>query len=339
MLLCPQRKTHLWIPFFFAFLLGSAQALADFSVNVMPSPHAKDLQQIRGLSLEQKAEARESHGTESRFLARVKGSFVAPRRSLLIKDKKIEVKPDGRFDIYIPLTGDSTRVVLRSVDLHGNVETQEVLLLAGSWVNEPRPPRHSASGGLGFTFLNYQETTYSTLTQIALTVKGQYSFVIVPPRWDVALSGYATALPLTSSWQDRNIRFLGANLRVGYTFTPGNSPWRVSLMAGGYYTTTLIQGENFGFTGMAGPQIYPVVHRTLTSNHSVSGYFKFSPILQGVAPTFESNEIAAGGAWTLPFIKGRRISITLDVARLHLNIQNVIYIDSNSATLGVGYQL
>lgn len=282
----------------------------------------------------------------TRAFVRLEGVY-SRQNSVLLWGEKVATRTDERgsqsFVLEVPLTGDLTSVRLFAVDLVGNVENEEAIVsvpdlqarLARSRTVEPS--RYQVSVAVGYSVCSYRETLVPDFSQTALTAKASLGYVLAPPRWDLGISGYFTALPLTANRADASLRFLGVNLRAGYALPAVAEPWRLAIMAGLYYTTTFVTGDAFGFQNMAGPQIFPVLRRSVDSRNSVSAYFKYSPILSGVVPSFSSSEIASGASWSRLLSGGGNVSVSIDVARLGINIGGVLDIVSNSATIGTAY--
>lgn len=195
--------------------------------------------------------------------------------------------------------------------------------------------------GTGITFYDYKDSRTDDTASSAITAKASMLYVLKPKLVDLALNSYITVLPI-STVGPNELRFLGFNARVGYNFQKIPTPWRLAVMGGFYYTTTLrSSSDGFGFTHMMGPQIYPVVSRSFKNQTSAYGYFKYSPVSGGgFSLNSSSSEVALGGGYSFwaPFPGGlkRLITATLDIARLSLLIEDVS-IQSTSTTIGLSY--
>jgi hypothetical protein len=93
-----------------------------------------------------------------------------------------------------------------------------------------------------------------------------------------------------------------------------------------------------GFRNMYGPQIFPSARYELSNGDALAVYFKFSPIMNGLSPSFDSTELAAGASW-IHGVKGHPVSLNADFADLNIAIQHALFIQSRSATFSVGYGL
>jgi len=309
----------------------------------------------------------QSFGDDLRVLVTLKGSYNSKDQwTLSWKDQKqvklLKVDKAGNFAITLPLYAKATSVDIMAVGPMGEVEEEEVGIDFpdyDAFKNHAKfePPKRSSLGvSLGVTSINYTETDCSPLSELALTAKVSYQSLIFPPNWDVAFNVYGTAMPLTSTVASTNIRFLGANARIGFVVPFVTSPWRLSIMGGGYYTTSLVSqpaavihtlAEYSGFNNMYGPQIFPVLSRKFGKADSIYLYSKFSPIMNNFIPTFASTEFAVGGGWSHPLPNGTPLTIAVDFDDLNLNFPYIdntgqaanylIQSQSISISLGVGF--
>jgi hypothetical protein len=192
--------------------------------------------------------------------------------------------------------------------------------------------------GLGPSLIAYKETAEPDFSEVVLTVKGGIQYAL-NPKWSVALGGYMSLLPLTTNVPERTIRFLGLNLRLGYQLPFLQKPWILSLMGGWYYTTTFSSTPVlYGFTGMAGPQIFPVLVRTLSSRTIGSMYVKYALVSAGFGIAPQGSEIASGIALSYLLSNGKSLSFSVDAAQFSLAIEDTIFITSRSLSLGVGFK-
>jgi hypothetical protein len=81
----------------------------------------------------------------------------------------------------------------------------------------------------------------------------------------------------------------------------------------------------FGFNSLSGPQLYPVVQRSLANGQAVRGYLKIAPLASNVsALTLQSREVAAGAEYVYQFDKGRPRSVQLDISDLKIIIDKTV---------------
>lgn len=243
-----------------------------------------------------------------------------------------------------------------TVDAYGKVRRERVVIRTpnyADWAKLQNPKsvisEHHLSVGIALTAIQYEESSLSrpvTLDkEFALTVKASYSHRLFSSlRWDFGLSGFLTALPLTSSDRDVALRFLGLNARLGYVFPGLPETWRLSLMAGYYYNTSIASAANpeniLGYSGVGGPELYPTFRKTLANGRSILGYFKFAPVTSSLSIlNLSSREIAVGLGYGFELGKNHPASVALDISQIRILIPsyNGFMATSNTQSLGLNY--
>ena len=250
------------------------------------------------------------------------GRFQRTDWSLLFRDTSITPQAsDGSFSIDVTLHGQRTPVLFQAISPFGQVEKAEGEIVFSGWEKiakkwKPGPTwGGSLSAGLGVSLIAFTQSNVEPLNMKALTFKASYGYRFKNSRLDFGMSSFLTALPLTTS--DVTIRFFGFNGRVGYAIPGINAPWRVSLMAGAYYTTTFADSL-IGYQHVGGPMFFPVVQRAFAKGAAFAGYFKFSPISDGMQfLDMSSREIAGGISWSEP-VGRNRLSFSLDISDLKI---------------------
>lgn len=247
------------------------------------------------------------------------------------------------FRYEVPVKGATSTINLVAIGPMGEIEKEAVVVeisdREGAEVSSRQEPprRFNFNSSLGYTNLAYSETDIESYSMHGLTAKLGVQYLLAPPAWDLGFSAYGTVTPLSDNQADVDARFFGVNLRVGYSLPFVPEPWKVSLMAGSYYTTMLVTDRAFGFKNMAGPQVFPVVRRAFAGGSSVSSYFKFSPIMNGLSIlAFDHREIAGGLGYVRPLKNGHPLIFGLDAADLKLALGEVT-IHSRSLSFSVGY--
>lgn len=254
--------------------------------------------------------------------------------------------PVKEFRIDVPLIQDDTPVDIVAIGPHGEVEHERFLLRVAklsAYVEDVKKnpvKKDYLVGSMSLSSIGYSETRHPDFSMVALTGKISYQRLLLPPRWDVGISTYLTLLPITDSRSDITARFFGLNFRFGYVVPGIKDPWRLSILAGSYYTTMFVTNKTFGFRNMSGPQLFPNAQRKLENGDILGFYLKFSPMMNGWSflSLSKSREIAAGGSWSHVLENGQPLSLSLDVANFTLTINN-IDISSTSVSVGAGYGL
>ncbi len=272
----------------------------------------------------------------------LEGKFSYSGTTLIIDSRPVPITFTNGFSLEMRLFEPRTAVDLETINETGDSEHERIYVvfegkrqLDQKAEELKKEQRAHIVCGLANTVISYQDTRIPTVFEDAVTGKLSFTNVIVPPHIDAGVSAYFTLLPLHSS-ATQTFRFLGLNARAGYILPGIDEPWRVSLLGGIYYTTMLVPEENFGFTSLIGPQLFPVIRRKFKNGESAVGYFKYSPLgphLSGLS--FSNREIAAGGAYNWP-MNTSSFSLTLDIADLAVVIDGV-KIRSTSLSLGFGY--
>jgi len=273
--------------------------------------------------------------------------------NLFVDSRKVELVREGtgsRFQALIPVTASKQEIKFTHILPNGQVRQSRFILHTAEFTEFQNrlQARRLASGqllrpyiALQFSSVDYTETLFPDVSLKALT--GKISFRARPKGWntDFELGGFATLLP----WGLNDpslppLRFLGLNFRVGRTVLKPMGGWSIRLYGGGYYTTTLVNGNLFGFKDVAGPQLYPVFIRAFGGARSVAMYAKYSPILIGIRPSFSSREFAAGASFSFPVSYARNLILVLDYADLSLNFTAPdAAVRSRSLSLGLGFEI
>lgn len=275
----------------------------------------------------------------------LRGKYSQPKKwALIVNTDKVKVGDDGHFEVKMPCQGnEKLDLQLKAIGPFGEVEGEEVSIE----LIRIRDPEQNISSNkivvvpeLGLSTISYQETGISNYSEIALTAKVSARRQIFSPRWDLGVNTYFTLLPLKKS-TDVTVRFLGANLRVGYVFPFFQPLWKLTLYGGGYYTTMFVTKNQFGFDNMGGPQLFPMLQRTLKNDQLLRGYLKISTVSTDKTNSlfsFKSRELAVGLTYVRPLSNRHLLSVSADLAQLKLTFAKAT-IQSTSFTLGCGYSL
>ncbi len=284
--------------------------------------------------------------------ANLDGIFDHSGWNLVWKSKQVLLDAKKQFRLHVRINAATTTFPLTAIGPAGETEEQTVILVVSQWESILQrlgkflaPPRPFVTVLLAVSAISYEEQVSifsSKLFETALTGRLSYNFFIFGSRrWDLGASTYFTLLPLTKTLPD-GLRFLGLNVRVGYVFPKTLGSWTFGIYSGGYYTTTFVTGSaKFGFINMTGPQIYPVLRRSLAGGRSIMGYFKFSPMSSQFSLfTYSSYELAFGGIYSKSLSNEHPLSFSLDISRLHFSVPEQTFTGSSSTlSFGVAYGL
>jgi hypothetical protein len=264
----------------------------------------------------------------------VTGNYLRPGWNLAwyLKANAVIQHPHGEFSVAIPIEYQKTTIFLRAIGPQGQIEQSQMTLIYQGTATPVS--RHTFGVQTAVSQIFYSETDFSNFKQTALTFKGSWNYVLVPNRWDFEISSYFTVWPLIKS-ADQDLRFLGVNLRAGYTTKWLPNPWVLKVLFGYYYITTFVQGDAFGYKNLMGPAIFPSLVRLLNGNRSIYSYFKFSPVQDRFSLSVRMYEVAFGGGYTIPISNGRTLSVGADLAMLNLPFEDGYTISSSSVSVGV----
>ncbi len=281
--------------------------------------------------------------SDTRVFAFLRGKYPNLDWSFTWNGRKIKREDDGKFMMRLPLSDTKTSFRFIAISPRGIIERETVVIYAPKFEKLARKPkirykRHFFTPGLSATYLQFDHNIRAIykFSEVALTAKLGYRYLWLPPNWDVGISGFVTALPLSTTGPE-SIRFIGFNFRVGYVLPFVTSPWRVSIFAGTYYNTMAFHSGRFGYKNANGPQIYPTIERELNSGSSIFVYFKFSPVSNRFDfLDLESREIAGGGGYRFSLPNQDTIGVALDYADFNMKIDRS-QVSTRSFSLGVNY--
>ncbi len=183
----------------------------------------------------------------------------------------------------------------------------------------------------GLTQARYTQNTTQVMEWLT-TVKGMVLYRPDHGKIDSALSFYYTPFGLHYSNPNKTLQFFGANFRIGTKMPWFEEPWRLSILVGAYFAASQ-SSRAFGFGGVLGPQIYPVITRQLDTS-ALSAYFKVSPVASSFSLMSLSNrELAMGLNWVATAGKLAGWGFYFDAAELNLSLPSGT---ASNKTLGLG---
>ena len=288
--------------------------------------------------------------SEEALTLEIPGVFPREEWTLLIENQVIGVDPrDHRFTLTLPIHGDSTPIDIIAIGPQGEIEHERAVLKFPDWkkwleVGKQITPRSSFTPSFGISSLSYYETGKPDFSEWGLSAKFSYQYRLAPPRWDLAINAFVTAIPFASSRADATARFLGVNVRTGYLTPFLPSPWSLTIGLGAYYASMFVTANLFGYSNVFGPELYPLIKYTFAKGDSASAYLKYSPITNGLSVLSLSNrEFAVGGAYSHRLRNGHPLSLMLDFADLSASLPDSSGqsrgVESISVSISAGYGL
>jgi hypothetical protein len=331
-----------------AFFISTAQAAGLSMV------HSADNKEITGLSFEDDHPGLdiEDIGDRARYYAIIEGTYARKNWTLIVGRVKVPRDENGHFKLKTEFKERQKNLMLAAIGPDGEIEFESVTVTYPSYPLDKSPRRNSFSLGLGVTHMWYSQegSTFSpatSFTEDTLTLKGSYLYKLAPPHWDIGLSAFVSTLTFDPSIGGTTARSLGINARIGYNIALGHSPWTLSIMGGYYYTTMFVSPSNFGFENMTGPQLFPVIRRTLRNQDSILFYAKYSPVSAGsISLQPSSREIAGGFTYSHLLSNGHSIPFSLDISNLSASatinnstgsLSQSVNVELTTASLSAGY--
>ncbi|MGZ3707383.1 MAG: hypothetical protein ACXWP5_02035 [Bdellovibrionota bacterium] len=287
---------------------------------------------------------------EKEFTATIEGQYQRFQWNLL---KGVTPVPstdkEGSFRIEIPITERETSFELLAVSPLGEIEKEKFTIQFPAYADYlaalknpavPVPKLIGFNFGVGLSYIVYTDTRPgSNQNELGITPKISYSHTLGLPWLEAGANVFITALPFAET-QPVDVRFLGANARIGFILPKPNDPWKISLSAGYYFTTMFVNPANFGFVNMQGPQLYPAFRYLFKTGATLGWYAKYSPVVGNGGFLNLLNAEVAGGISYAHLMKWKHyINVGVDVAYLNLiNVQNAgVNITALSTTASVGY--
>jgi hypothetical protein len=348
---------------------GRADNSAPQAAQLMPRDAGRS---IKGLAMLGRAQPK-APGAAGPDYVQIRGKFVQTGYTLVWIEAgrvshKVPLTPDGNFTAAVPLN-ERREFEMAAIGPTKNFQRAWYTArfdnthpapapVAAAPAGTPRAPvttratqpARAAGGssspfsfviGAGYSSIQFQETGIEDLNQTAVTGKATGTYQFPGTHWELGLSSFLTLFPISHT-TDSSARFLGVNVRGGYTFSSPRSRFGLSLLGGWYYTDMYVSGEPFGFRNMGGPQIFPVIRYSLTGSDSVSVYAKYAPVLKSVFSLqfqgAENREVAAGLAYTHRLSGGRPVSLSVDISQLYIAIEDIEFL-SNTMTFGASIGL
>jgi hypothetical protein len=293
-------------------------------------------------------------GSSIRVWVQIRGEFQLPQWSLIYeKDTLVQIgqtSDAAPFEISVPLRGKKTLLKLTAIGPRGELKTQQWwvifedydVYLANAKSGKSLSQGIGLTPALGYTFVRVQQSRIADFTEMALTLKLSFQRPFFFPNWDIALNAFGTAYTFQPSKADTQARFIGANFRVGYKLPFIKDPWGLSIAAGAYYNTMIVTRDAFGYRNITGPQLFPLLKRTLGPRNTLYGYFKYSPVGNRFALTsFDNREIAAGAGWVRSLKNGHPLTLSLDFANLKqfsdTRVDTTTLVTTWTLSLGYGF--
>ncbi|MBC7691550.1 MAG: hypothetical protein H7222_07250 [Methylotenera sp.] len=323
---------------------------ADDAVRVGP----QILEKIDSLELSQDFELIKG-GPDATFA--IQGTYERPNWHLIVDNHTIELDRKNHFTHEFQARGTADLAVqFLAIGPKGEIERQLIVIPARLWT--PKEETHDASSdkrtfispSVLLTRFRHSETNVSVYESTAVTLKASFNHTLVPERWDLGVTSFFTAFQLSKPSEvqllksrtvltDVSVRYFGLNIRAGYVLPKLVESCRFVIYGGGYYTTMIVSQNQFGFTNLSGPQIYPSLRKSFQKGDTLGAYLKYSPVSNRfVVLNFSNREIAAGLAYTFRdrILNGMPLSASFDYSNIAFGLRGI---QVHTTTLSVGASL
>jgi hypothetical protein len=192
---------------------------------------------------------------------------------------------------------------------------------------------------LGFTTVSYTQTNGSPFSESAFYGELSYAHSIFIDDLGFQAKALFTLLPFSSNQNGVTARYLEFNLDASYHLPWIKTPWSLSILVGGFYSTMLVTNNAFGYTSLLAPEIFPVLKRMLTEKDGLSAYFKFVPLGAGIFNFgFNQRQLEMGLFYERTLANSHSLNAGLDFSDLVYNPAPATTITSEALTLKLGYQ-
>ncbi|MEK7691230.1 MAG: hypothetical protein AAB425_09435, partial [Bdellovibrionota bacterium] len=282
-------------------------------------------------------------------IAIVQGRFDHPGWKLFRGDDAVVV--DGNaFTLSVPMYNQREELHFSAVGPGTQTEHQTTTLYFKEieetlQETEKRPaPGGFINFGLGPSLVQFRQSVLDVTTvnyfATNLTAKISYTYIVIPPSWDLAGNVFVTTNTLSSNLPEATVRFIGANVRFGYSPAFIRPPWRFSLLVGAYYTNMLValKPRAFGHSHLVYPQLYPILRYAFGERSGAYFYIKYVPINDGFQLSLKDREYAAGLGFSFGLGQKQSLSIGLDASdfAFQASVKTRMYSRSYSASLAWG---
>lgn len=320
-----------------AILIFPASALAESYTATVVKPEKKADDKTPSLVTFPNTSVEVKQGTLNGapvLYASMDGKFAAPEFETqswsLISDKKVlRMNAEGAFHFSLVLVGKVTRVDFVAVSPKGEVLRDQAGVIfdrfdeitTGRKVEKKEQANFTV--GLGVATLDYRDDTRSGISQTTLIGKIAVDQPIGRNTpWSLGVNFYSTFAELSKSTTSSTEVF-GTNVRLGYRLLQSGR-WTIRAFLGLYYTTTYGGSDDFGYSNLFGPQLYPTFSYVQRNGAVTTIALKYSPVSNGF--TFystDNREFAVGATYFFaPFTGGwlrdKSLGLTADLAWLSL---------------------
>lgn len=296
----------------------------------------KNQSSLKGLMFKEAAlEIKEQgEGDKKSHYVEVSGRYINSEWALIADTDRVKTSPDGNFVIKVPVIGQMNGLEMIAVGPLGEIEKQKIGIFVPqyeelkkqNWTNLKSTRKEKnlkITPGIGLSVLSYNEPSRAAISETFITGKLSADYLIGESRFSLGSNLYSSLAVLSHSTESY-VYFFGTNLRGGYRLPYLKDPWQLKIFVGYYFTTTFGGTDDFGYSNLQGPQIYPTLSYKFKNDGALSSYVKYSPVANGIGfYTFDNSEFATGAAYffrpqSSGIFSGKSLGLTADLAWLNL---------------------
>ena len=198
--------------------------------------------------------------------------------TMLLKDRPLDMKPDGSFSLNFLIIEKTQWVDLTAVSEDGTIETEKVGIEIENFdefiahLKEKKVPTFYRVA-LGYRVLSYSQKNVPTISQNLYELLGDYRRSLTPDQWSAWLGG---SFQVPASQPEPNISklsyvfsSLGLMYRLPYT-PPDPLEWQARVGGALFTKMMLASPKLFGYSMAGGIMAVPEFQYPITKEHSVS---------------------------------------------------------------------
>lgn len=125
-------KKYVFLPVLALFYNGAAVA-GDRTATLTFAESSPSILNLRLESQNIELKTRSLHDGSSRTVAHIQGTFDEDESHIVVNDRIVAVREDGKFSVDIPIERSQEEVVIRAVDFAGNIQTEK------GWITSAEP--------------------------------------------------------------------------------------------------------------------------------------------------------------------------------------------------------
>ena len=226
----------------------------------------------------------------------IEGVLLGKNRKLALNNKPVYVSESG--DAILLVEVGQTDVQITATDENGQSSGEALHI---EYISKPLKPW--SIGALAYLVSNKysQRGPYPfSVEQLLLGAGGEFHYNLVPEKWFIHSSMIMTPMSINNN-STYKLTFLDVEGTLAYQLEILSPEWKLELAVGGLFATTSSSDANLGYQNLMAPQFYPVLRRSLGTNHEISGFLRMVPVSAGNIPTLSERMFTIGVDYRMKF--------------------------------------